>query len=234
MYPPPSPLPPLQPWQIFLRDFARGFDQGEHVVLCAQNGWGKTFLADSLVEQLGTMGLWSVYLWTKPRDKEIEKFLKRLHYKIFTKPPFDFTRPPGKFAIKAEAKSLASLRISQETLYREALDVVWNTGKLALILDELRYLDKILGLGNPISVLFLQARSSKVSLIAGTQRPRWIPVEALTEAKHFFIGHLGDLQDRKRLAEVLPRRVIDASLKLQPHEFIYANISGVITRVKAG
>ncbi len=234
MSPTASALPPLRGWKNFLPEFVREFEQGEHVVLCAQNGWGKTYLADSLVEELFKVDMWSVYLWTKPKDKEIERFLQRLHYKIFTRPPFDFTRPPGKFAIKAEAKSLASLRISQETLYREALDEVWNTGKLALVLDELRYLDKILGLGNPISVLFLQARSSQVSLIAGTQRPRWIPVEALTEAKHFFIGHLADLQDRKRLAEVLPREVVDMSRHLQPHEFIYANINGVITRVKAG
>jgi hypothetical protein len=178
-------------------------------------------------------GMWSVYLWTKPRDKTISNFIVKNRFKIVTKPPFNFKREPGKFAIKAEAKSLKDLRAAQEGLFANAMDATWMTGKLALVLDELRYLTQILGLQDAVSVLFLQARSSSITLIAGSQRPRWIPIEAMSESKHFFIGPLLDKKDRQRLAEVLPLSTILLTEHLLENEFVYANMSGMAVIVKA-
>lgn len=58
-----------------------------------------------------------------------------------------------------------------------------------------------------ITALYTRGRSRRISMIAATQRPAWIPLFCLTEADEFYVFRLNWPADRDRMASVTAENV---------------------------
>jgi len=103
-------------------------------------------------------------------------------------------------------------------------------GHVAIYADELRQLTekKYLGLGPTMDYLWLFTAKKDVSLVGGTQAPRWIPGAFYDQSKIHLIFGMKDIRSRKRLAEISGdtdtlNRVIPA---LQRYEFAHVGLDG--------
>ena len=68
-----------------------------------------------------------------------------------------------------------------------------------------------------------QGRQRGITCVFGSQRPKRIPMEVVTESQHYFIGRLAARDDRERMAECTFREVRD--IRVPKFQFLYANDS---------
>ena len=90
------------------------------------------------------------------------------------------------------------------------LEDTYRQGGWTVVLDELRYVTDILRLKRHVQLLLLQGRSLGVSVVSGSQRPRHVPLEAYSMARHLFLWQTTDRQDLRRIG--------DFSGRIQPLE----------------
>jgi hypothetical protein len=197
---------------------------GEHVTLIGPTGRGKTEAGVKLLN----LRKWCVFLGTKRKDStqdalrdmgfrtvavahEINPHIAKRY--IF-KPPF----PKGASAkvLKrdhGEAFSLALVHVREQT--------GWTT-----LVDECRYIAGTLGLSDELEMLWLQGRSEKSTIIANTQRPRYIPLEAYDQATHIFMWSDPDRNNITRVSEMAGLNtdlVLTVLPGLPKHDILYLN-----------
>lgn len=89
---------------------------------------------------------------------------------------------------------------------KEVLQRVWDEGNWYVFVDETRYLtdprDPSLGVKSHVEQLWMRGRSRKVSVIAMTQAPRWVPSSFYDQPSYVWIGRVNDEEAQKRLREV--------------------------------
>lgn len=207
---------PFMAWPEFLRSM--DWKQGEHVTMVAPTGQGKTTLASELVNY------WRDYvmvLVTKREDKTLQRFAgyaNTLHpredqHRVLIQPPFP--RDPDE------------LLAIHRAVFKRTLAQVYRQGRWCVVADEIRYLANNLKLAEQLGILWLQGRSLKVSLVALTQRPRNIPLEAYDQATHLFFWRDSDMGNVERIAEIggtVDRRAIMARVpQLPEHQFLYVD-----------
>lgn len=210
------------PWAEFMEDWQ--WRQGEHITMVGPTGSGKTTLETAILPRRDFV----VFLSTKRIDSTQNR-LKDMGYKTIHSgaelhpdvTPRAILRPP--WPDDASAKELKNIHAS---VFREAMMRVFRTGYWTIVMDEARYLTKDLGLAPEAELLWLQGRSLKISVVAGTQRPRWIPLEAYDQATHLFFWKDSDRENVERIAEMagLNRRAVQGIVpRLDEHEMLYAN-----------
>lgn len=227
---------PTVAWRPFIQQLK--WKQGEHCILIGPNGSGKTVINKHLLRyRMERNGYICVFV-TKPEDEELEELQKRRHF-LRVKDnnnwgPTSYPRillwpPAGEFRHRPE----------QRRVFLKALSGMWKKGKWAICLNELRYLTEMLKLKDELNTLYLQVRTSKVSLSAETQRPRHVPLEAFSQSTHDFFGPCRDDEDLKRISGIgnadskIIRRVV-AGLDPESFQFCYVNAkSGLIVVTKA-
>lgn len=184
---------PVAPWEQLLPRMA--WRQGEHVALVGPTGRGKTTLALSLL----WLRKWVTIFGTKPADSTLEA-MTRLGYKKIRAwpPPSDENRR----VILWPRWITPADNARQRQAITTALASIWRQGRWCLFVDDVQYLDKTLGLGRELQALWVQARALDVSLVAGTQRPRHVPLEMWSQSTHFFIWKATDADDLRRIAGI--------------------------------
>jgi hypothetical protein len=160
-------------------------------------------------------------LATKKRDKVLSQFkdYRRMDFpqlwaeRVIIYPPFP-----------RDADRM--LKAQRET-FRRALNEAYANGGWTVYADEVRYLAGDLKLAPDLQRLWMQGRSLGVSLIASTQRPRHIPLEAYDQPTHLFFWRDTDRNNVDRIADIsgtVDRKAIIARVPQLPrHQFIYAN-----------
>lgn len=198
--------------------------QGEHVTLIGPTGRGKTELLIKLLERHP----WVVFLGTKQTDSTQSRLVKELNYREISDPAelnmevgrkFLF-RPPFP---KATAEQLRSYHRSA---FRELLMRAYRQEAWTIAIDELRYVAQFLGLKDELELIYLQGRSQGSSVTGGTQRPRYVPLEAYDQATHLFFWSDPDKTNIDRVAELagLSRpMVIQVVPGLAHHDVFYVN-----------
>jgi hypothetical protein len=187
-------------------------------------GSGKTTLETAILPRRDFV----VFLSTKRIDSTQDE-LHSMGYKVVHSgrdlnpdvAPLAILRPP--WPENVSAKELKDLHAG---VFREALMRVFQQGHWTVVMDEARYLTKDLGLAAEAELLWLQGRSLKISVVAGTQRPRWIPLEAYDQASHLFFWKDPDRQNVDRIAEMagLNRRAVEGIVPvLKTHQMLYAS-----------
>lgn len=214
---------PFEPWDVFLRRF--DWRQGEHVTLVGANGRGKTTLELAILPQRRFV----VFLGTKKRDSTQDALTGRMGYKLVADPDEIHPdvanrwvlRPP--FPKNANVRALKSLHAS---IFRRALMKAFKQGGWTIVCDEVRYLTDYLGLADELELLWLQGRSLGATVVAGTQRPRHIPLEAYSQARHLFFWHTPDGGDVSRVAELasVNREAVAYTVpRLEGHKVLYVH-----------
>ena len=220
-------LPNRVEWDRFLAWFP--WEQGEHVTLLGHNGSGKTTLAKSILPIRNH----TLVVATKPRDPNID---------VFTKDGFRVTRTwpvdPAiykKVVLWPKIDQPKDIVTQSETIGR-CLTSVYRSGGWALYFDEVRYIADNLGLQEALKLLWLQGRALKLSILAGTQRPAWIPREAYSEAAHLFLWRQTNRYDVKRLEEasnVDTKEIAPILRNLPKHDVLYINTrTGEVVRTR--
>ena len=229
----PNDLAPYVDWPSFMRGFK--WKQGEHILLIAPTGMGKTVLNKQLLRYRIQRKGFICALATKPVDEELTQMEKGSHFlkvkdnKVWTSASYP------RILLWPAAGNFDNLN-EQRRVFLKALQGMWKAGKWTVMLNELRYLTEQLGLKRQINTLYLQARSSKMSLTGETQRPRNVPLEAFSQSSHVFFGPCRDDEDLKRISGIgnaNPKQLRLVVQQLERYEFAYVNaISGVVVVTK--
>lgn len=178
--------------------------QGEHVVVIGPTGSGKTVLARRFLEAYP----WVVTLDSKGdlrwRGWQRTKTVKPVQYKDSSR--IVCAPEPQHYLPIADALF--------QTVYRQR---GWTC-----------YIDEVYSLGTSVydvpksyPMLLTRGRGKGVTVWTGTQRPRFLPLFALTESKHFFIFRTYSEDDLNVLKRHTSREVADLAPALENYQFIY-------------
>jgi hypothetical protein len=190
------------------------WQQSKHITIIGTTGCGKTTLELDLMSEREYI----IFLGTKEIDDTQEE-LGPLGFRIVTDPKeisldvgHKWVLHPGRIKIRGE--SAPEMRIRLRGFYQEALDYVFAQTAWAVIIDEGRFICQFLGLKDEVSLLYLQGRSQHNSVVMGTQRPAWVPLEAFDAATHLFFFKDNDRRNIQRIAELagLDGRAVGAAV----------------------
>lgn len=206
------------PWDAFVQT-RLAWRQGEHVALVGPTGQGKTTAALQLIRQRR----YRLVLGTKPRDATLRGLVRRQGYQLVRSwPPAHVTervilwprwRTPGDTP-------------RQAAVIGQALTDVFASGGWCVLVDDVQYLTEMLGLRRTLDMLWLQARSINVSVLAASQRPVWVPRNMWAMSTHLFVWGTRDSDDLRSLgglngADTATVRAVVA--QLPPHWCLYVN-----------
>lgn len=179
-------------WQDFRRRWK--WAKGEHVTLVGHTGSGKSTLALSLLVPRSP----AVFLATKPKDDTMDKLKAAGWVTSRTWPPPPRTK---QVILHPRIKRVEDMA-HQQAVFTEALGYLYARGGWTVYADELRYMTDQLKLKKYFELLWLQGRSLGVSLMAATQRPFWVPLEAWSQSTHVFLWRESDKRNLDRLVEI--------------------------------
>jgi hypothetical protein len=214
-----SELVPFVPWDDFLqRDFV--WKQGEHVTIIGPTGQGKTTVGLAIMPKRR----FQVVLATKPRDEVVTR-ARDLGFRTTRQWPPPPLQERVIFWPPAEHPDDIP---RQKEAVRKFLVYLYQSGGWCLLIDELWYVCKFLGLAPLMELLWSQARSLGLSVVGGTQRPAFVPLLAYDSATHLFLFQSNDAVNLRRLAELEVRgadviRSAVMDLDADSHELLYVN-----------
>jgi len=212
----PIPTVSFDEWRSY---FARKWNQGEHVTILGHTGSGKTTVAFEILP----IRRFVLALASKPRDRLIDT-AKTNGFHVAKEWPIDFRLYPYNVLWPKIAK-VEDLR-TQQAVFGRCLHDVYRVGGWTLYMDEVRYLGETLRLRKLLELLWLQGRSNDISIVATSQRPAWIPLEAYQSADHLFMFRESDMRNLQRLREIggVDRDRLAYDLQRIPkHDCIYVN-----------
>lgn len=169
-----------------------------------------------------------IVLATKQRDDSLYKPLQKQGYKIVGSVDALKESESRRLIFKPGLSAPdASGMEEQRDAFAELFVHVFNSGGWCVYLDEIRYLTENLKLSTELSTLWLQGRSLGVTLVAGTQRPRAVPLLAFDQATHLFLWRNSDREAVRRMAEFTGggiETVQQTVPRLPEHELLYVNV----------
>ncbi len=113
-----------------------------------------------------------------------------------------------------------------------ALDRMYREGNWVIVVDELRALTDPrppnLGLQPLLDRVWLRGRSRELTLVAGTQAPRWVPSSFYDQPTHVFISRIRDTDVQKRAREIggFDRSMDHVLNALPKQDWLYVGDSG--------
>lgn len=203
----------------------RDWERGQHVSILGPTGSGKTHLILK-----GLLPLWDdperpskagrvLFLDAKERDPLLRGFATQVsHFPGAAERRFREGRPW--FRLKIPSLLSGADRAEQRLVAYQALRGVYKDGDWLLVIDEVRPLIN-LNLTDYLIELWERGRSAGVTVLAGTQAPRFLPGHLYDQPSWIYIGRALDDRTRLRLREIggktddIKRAVSD----LRKHEF---------------
>ena len=210
------------PWPVLYKSIAGSWKQGQHFVVIAPTGRGKTVLIKQLLPLRSSI----VFFGTKIRDEEYDGLMKYQGFRRISKWP----GPPWLDKVMLWPKPERTIRattVVQKEVFLNALDSLYRKGKWTCVFDELHWMANDLGLYDEIASLHHQGRSSMLTFIDGFQRPAYVPRIVYSSASHLAVWGTNEPSDLKQLAAftgIPVRQWQEVMPTLDLHEFVYVNV----------
>lgn len=218
------PLPEKVSWGDFLKNYF-SWNQGEHVAVIGPTGSGKSVLMRAISWQRD----WVSFFCTKKSDDTYNDFLRQGYARITKWPP----KKPKRGVMEQRVllwphyKTIADI-YKAGPIFHKAFDDIFIDQGWTLGLDDLFYLSTYLKLSKDITAFNYQVRSMGVTLIAGMQRPKKVPLETWDQASHVFLSRIrnyDDLLTVRGLAQVDGKTLVYWMGQLQKHEWLYLPVA---------
>lgn len=220
-------------WPDFLSGLHSGWEQGHHVSALGRTRGGKT---TTLVQILDDRK-YVIALLTKRKD-DLFPLLKKRGFRMID----DLSKRPGidqapRVAIHLQPDGLTkSDGKAQAEKISRLLHQVWLETGWTLYLDEIAALADTLGMSPELRSLWKEAASSKVTLVAGTQRPSRVPLEMYSQPRFLMLWATQDREELRRLAGMNGANaelVRDVVQQLDRFEILVADLwSGEMVRTR--
>lgn len=209
----------------WLASFRARWRQGEHVALIGPTGSGKTGLASDLL----AIRAYVVALAVKRHDDTLGMFQG---YKILKRWPPEYGQKHVILWVKPQ--SLGDTLVQRDRIMR-ALDNIYHAGGWCVYFDDLSYIADTMKIRMPIVVFLNQGRSSGISAVCATTRPRKVPTEAFNQCRHVIAFQFDDKEEVKRIAEIagLDNKTM-LELNEQLHTYPPKGFSDFIARSRGG
>lgn len=210
------------PWAPFRERFATEWKQGEHVAAVSPTGGGKTTLFADIL----TIRAYVVVLASKRADSVLSN--KYPGYKVARDWPIP-SHVDRALLWPRKGKTIDQFKSIQRDVFARAIDGMFFQRGWTVAVDELHYLsDKESGLGIPGGIVMAmhQGRSSNITVVAGMQRPSWVPPVIFSGSTHAFLWKTTHPEDLKRISALggVNIKELAANLgRLPKHDFIYVN-----------
>lgn len=191
----------LAPEFISTWGMAGGKFMPEHLAIVGPTGSGKSFFMTEILRLRAQMrGSHEVIVATKPIDDTIS----RLKWPIIQKWPPKYDQNQVVFWPKAGGIADREALLKQRDAIMKMLNELWH-GKANTVVsfDEVAYLTNDLGLQNPLVRYWREARALGITIVASTQRPRFVPRYMWNESTWTVAFAPHDEDDAKRVAQVL-------------------------------
>jgi energy-coupling factor transporter ATP-binding protein EcfA2 len=176
----------------WLAGFRTRWRQGEHIALIGPTGSGKTGLASDLL----AIRAYVVAFAVKAHDDTLGMFKG---YKIIKSWPPEYGQHHVILWVKP--KSLQEV-LEQRTRIIDAMESIYKAGGWCAYFDDLSYIADTLRVKMPIVVFLNQGRSSHISAVCATTRPRKVPTEAFNQCRHVIAYQFDDSEEVRRIAEI--------------------------------
>lgn len=216
-------MPPFIRFDRFLEQW--DWKQGEHVTTIGPTGSGKTVLNRELLRRRDYV----VVLGVKNRDPELYGPFEREGYELVrtfhAEPPEDADAWRVLFVPQTDKHGTEGRQVKTRK-FRAALNDVYDVGRWCVYADDIQYMADQLKLGPEFEELWILGRSELVSVVASSQEPVDIPLQAYGQATHLFLFRNDDLRRAQRMAELTGRNreIVQATIfGLPQHEFLYIN-----------
>jgi hypothetical protein len=197
---PPAGIPRTS-WAKFKREVVDAMEPGDHCCLMGPTKRGKSTMAAQLLKPRPYV----VVLDAKGGDDTVNGYGYELQHEW---PIPDERRrlesgKPIRVCLRPKSTSRDRLREAHD-LFARCIEQALTTGFWTIYVDELRLTSegRTIDLGPEIEVAYMTGRGRKVSMIAATQAPRWVPKAAFDQATHQFHWPIPDEDGWKRQAEI--------------------------------
>lgn len=199
--------------------------QGEHLMICAGTGRGKSTLVRSLAEKRSHV----ITLVSKYRDPTFTNEYKS--YERYKTWPKGGPKPwHTRIALWPEPeKNMGDTIKKQRDIFLACMEHVALEGNRCIVFDETLVLSapKYHNLGKQIGFMHVFGRSQGVSAVTLMQRPAWVPREIMSNVSHAYLTGTkvrDDLARLKDMASVDPRE-LGLVLQTLPSKFDYAYVN---------
>lgn len=216
-------------WERVAELFRRQHRLSEHVSCVGPNGSGKSTVMLALLAERGKRIAADgrptriTVFGDKPRDAT----LTRTGWKRLTRLE---QWPPGygeeHVLVWPAYKDPHTASANQRVIFRGVINEIIRSGNQIIYIDEAAYWTEYrpegLGLSALLSQCWQKMRSSGISVVASTQRPRRVPMAMWTEPYWLVIFRPEDEDDLKRVAQLSGQKqlVLDVVPQLDAHEFL--------------
>jgi energy-coupling factor transporter ATP-binding protein EcfA2 len=199
------------------------WNQGEHVAMIGPTGSGKTTLALSLLPRRQYVLAYG----TKPKDATLDRLVRSAGWRLVR----TIDKMPN--VVRGATRIVFWPKfLTPDDQARQAYQIgasmrqAFVDGGWCLFIDELWYMEKVLGLGRMVESLLTQGRSIGLSIVCGTQRPAHVTLLIYDQCSHLFLWRDNDERNLKRLSGIngLNAEVIRSTVAtLARHEVLYVN-----------
>jgi len=210
------------PWSTFAKKWPTQFKQGEHVTIIGPTGSGKTLLAQELVKPRSFV----VATGVKHKDESLERLMKQNWVRVGNWK--DKPRSAQRVVLWPKEDDISKVREVHRNVFSNMLSDVYKKGSWAIWTDELRYMTDIIGLRKEYILMYVAARSNRISLISSAQRPSHVPLEAYSQAQHLVLFRTGDERDLARAGGLNgsnSKQVAATVSNLPHHHFLHVNLN---------
>lgn len=219
---------PRMSWRDHMSMMGRNWKQGEHMLISAPTGAGKTTMMSRLVERRSH----TVILVAKQKDATFRNEFK--NWDVLREWPKGGPRRWQNRVLlwpKYEKNMRTTLEIQRE-VFQHALEEILKQGNRCVVVDESLMMNdaKLINLSTEIGLMHYYGRSAGVTMVDLTQRPAWIPKVIYSSVTHAYVSETKDRLDTQRLSDLggVDSKEVAANLARLPsrHDYVYLNPLG--------